>query len=75
MRAHVAIGAIAAAMAMAIAGCGGSEPEKEEPPMRMEDTAFGPLVTTPDKVQDRANEAVELRRENIEERLEEDEGP
>lgn len=63
------------AAALALAGCGGSdEPEKEEPPMKVEDSAFGPLVGTQDKARDRANAAVDLHREQLKERLEEDEG-
>ena len=61
-------------IAMLAAGCGGTdEPEKEET-MKVEDTAYGPLVATPKKVQDRANAAVELNRANMNERLEKDEG-
>jgi len=62
--------------ALLIAGCGGQdEPEKKkEAPMKVEDTAFGPLIGTQDKARDRANAAVEERRENLNERLEEDEG-
>ena len=65
----------AMAAALAVAGCGGSdEPEKKEEPMKVEDTVFGPLVGTPDKVQDRADAAVELHRQNLDRRLQEDEG-
>ncbi len=55
------------------AGCGESEPEPEEPPMKVEDTAFGPLIGTQDKARDRANAAVELHRESMDRRLEQDE--
>ena len=72
MRAIVAMGVLAAAMA--IAGCGKSQPEKEEPPMKVEDTAFGPLVGTPKKVQDRTDAAADQYRESLNKRLEEDEG-
>ena len=73
MRIYVTIGAAAAVLALA--GCGGpEEPEKEREVMKVEDSAFGPLVTTPEKVEDRTNAAVELHREQLKERLEEDEG-
>jgi hypothetical protein len=73
MRVILALGA----MAVALAGCGGGEepePEREEEAMKVEDTAFGPLIGTQDEARDRANAAVEVRRENMEKRLEEDEG-
>jgi hypothetical protein len=60
-----------------LAGCGASEPEEkkvEEPPMKVEDTAFGPLIGTQDKARDRANAAVDRHRESLDQRLEEDEG-
>jgi hypothetical protein len=73
MRANFAIGMLAA-VAM-LAGCGGSdEPEADEEPMKVEDTAFGPLVGTQDKARDRANAAVDQHREDMNERLERDEG-
>ena len=74
MRIYVTIGMMTAALL--VAGCGGSdEPEKKkEPPMKVEDTAFGPLIGTQDKARDRTNAAVEEHRENLEKRLEEDEG-
>ena len=73
MRAMWACGLLAAAL---VAGCGSSdEPKKkEEPPMKVEDTAFGPLIGTQDKARDRTNAAVELHRESLNKRLEEDEG-
>ena len=73
MRAMWACGLLAAAL---VAGCGSSdEPnKKEEPPMKVEDTVFGPLVGTPKKVQDRTDAAAETYRENMNERLEKDEG-
>jgi hypothetical protein len=61
--------------ALALAGCGGpDEPEEEEPPMKVEDSAFGDLVGTQDKARDGANAAVDQHREQLKERLEEDEG-
>lgn len=73
MRAYLVLSVTMAAALTA--GCGGSdEPEPEQKPMKVEDTAFGPLIGTQDKARDRANAAVELHRENLEERLEEDEG-
>ncbi len=44
---------------LAMAGCGSSEPEPEKPPMKVEDTAFGDLISTQDKARDRTNAAVE----------------
>jgi len=74
MRIYVTIGMLTAVLL--VAGCGGSdEPEKKkEAPMKVEDTAFGPLIGTQDKARDRANAAVEEHREKLNERLEEDEG-
>jgi hypothetical protein len=64
------------AAALLLAGCGASEPEEkeEEPPMKVEDTAFGPLIGTQDKARDRANAAVDRHRESLDQRLEKDEG-
>jgi hypothetical protein len=65
---------LVAAMA---AGCGGSdEPKKKEKEdvMKVEDTAFGPLVGTPKKVEDRVNASQDRYRDSMNERLEEDEG-
>jgi ABC-type glycerol-3-phosphate transport system substrate-binding protein len=66
------------AAALLIAGCGGSDTahkkEKKEDTMKVEDTAFGPLVGTPKKVQDRTDAAAEQYRESLDKRLEEDEG-
>jgi len=74
MRIFVTIGMMVAALLAA--GCGAQdEPEKKkEAPMKVEDTAFGPLIGTQDKARDRANAAVEQHRENLDKRLEEDEG-
>ena len=64
-----------ALLAIALGGCGGSdEPEEREEPMKVEDTVFAPVVTAPARVQDRANAAVDLHREKMNERLERDEG-
>jgi hypothetical protein len=62
------------AIALQLSGCGSSEPEPEEPPMKVEDTAFGELIGTQDKVRDAANAAVETHREAMDSRLEADEG-
>lgn len=73
MRAIVASGVLT--VALALAGCGGpDEPEEKDEPMKVEDTAFGPLVGTQDKARDGANAAVEVHRENLNKRLDEDEG-
>jgi hypothetical protein len=73
MRANVAFGVLI--VALATAGCGGGdEPEKEDPPMKVEDTVFGDLVGTQDKARDRANAAVELHRDSLDSQLEADEG-
>lgn len=64
-------------VAILAAGCGGSdEPKNKEKDavMKVEDTAFGPLVGTPKKVEDRTNAAADQYRETLNERLEEDEG-
>jgi hypothetical protein len=66
-----------ACVAMLAAGCGSSdEPEKKDKDdvMKVEDTAFGPLVGTPKKVQDRTDAAAEQYRDSMNQRLEEDEG-
>ena len=73
MRAILALGVLT--VALTTAGCGSSdEPKEEEPPMKVEDTVFGDLVGTQDKARDDANAAVELHRESLNKRLEEDEG-
>lgn len=73
MRANMAFGVLI--VAIATAGCGGGEePEKEETPMKVEETVFRDLVGTQDKARDRANAAVETHRESLESRLEADEG-
>jgi hypothetical protein len=59
------------------AGCGGRDDrdeEAEEPPMRVEDTAVGDLVTAPGRVEDRTNAAMDRHREALESRVEADEG-
>ena len=45
--------------ALALAGCGSSEPEPKKEPMKVEDTAFGDLISTQDKARDRTNAAVQ----------------
>lgn len=71
MRTSVTIGL--AAVAWLLCGCGGGDDKPEEPPMKVEDTVFGDLVGTQDKARDRANAAVETRRDALESRLEADE--
>jgi hypothetical protein len=74
MRVVFAFGFLAAALALG--GCGGTdeaEPEKEEA-MRVEDTVFRDVVGAQDRARDGANAAVELHRETLERRVEEDEG-
>ncbi len=73
MRAFLTIGLLAAGLALCGCGGGGGEPEPEEPPMKVEDTAFGELVGTQDKVRDRTNAAVDLHRESLDSRIEADE--
>jgi hypothetical protein len=73
VRVYMTIGVMA--IALQFAGCGGSdEPEKKEEPMKVEDTAFGPLIGTQDKARERTNAAVEQHRESLDRRLDEDEG-
>ena len=75
MRTMLAVGV--AMVAMVAAGCGSSdEPKKKEKDdvMKVEDTAFGPLVGTPKKVQNKTDAAAETYRDNLNERLDEDEG-
>ena len=75
MRIYVTIVWMAAALALA--GCGGSdEPEKKEKRevIKAEDNAFGTLVGAPKKVQDRTDAAADQYRDNMNQRLEEDEG-
>lgn len=69
--------ALACTACTACTACGGSgddEEEPEEPPMRVEDTVFGDLVTTPGKVQDRADAAVDKHRESLKSQIEASEG-
>jgi hypothetical protein len=72
MRATTTVGMLA--IALAIAGCGGGEPEREEEPMKVEDTVFGDLIGTQDKARDRTNAAMEAHRDALESQLEADEG-
>jgi uncharacterized lipoprotein len=75
MRTILAVGV--ALVAMLAAGCGSSdEPKKKEKDdvMKVEDTVFGPLVNTPKKVQDKTDAAAETYRDNLNKRLDEDEG-
>ena len=74
MRAYVAFGVLIVAIATAGCSSGDGPEKKEQPPMKVEDTAFGDLVGTQDQARDRANAAVELHREALDSRLEADEG-
>jgi hypothetical protein len=56
-----------------MAGCGKSEPEPEQPPMKVEDTAFGDLVSTQDKARDRTNAAVEAHKTALDAQIRESE--
>ena len=58
---------------LATAGCGSSEPEPEEPPMKVEDTVFGDLVGTQDKARDRSNDATNAHRQALEAQIDESE--
>jgi len=60
---------------VATAGCGSSEPEPEEPPMKVEDTVFGDLVGTQDKARDRSNAAMDAHRQALEAQVNESEAP
>lgn len=63
------------AATLALAGCGESDqPDKEDEPLKAEDTVFGPLVSTPEKVEDRTDAAAGKYRDGMNQRLEEDEG-
>ena len=59
--------------ALAMAGCGKSEPEPEEPPMKVEDTVFGDLISTQDKARDRTNAAVEAHKAALDAQISESE--
>ena len=74
MRAIMAVGVLALALTGGRLRRVGRAREEEEEVMKVEDTAFGPLIGTQDKARDRSNAAVELHRESLEKRLEEDEG-
>lgn len=65
---------IAPLLLAALAGCGGGGDREEREVMKPEETVFGDLVTAPGKVEDRANAAVDLHRDALEERLRQDEG-
>jgi nitrous oxide reductase accessory protein NosL len=58
---------------LAMAGCGRSEPEPEEQPMKVEDTVFGDLVGTQDKARDQANAAVEQHKAALDAEIRESE--
>lgn len=56
----------------ACAACGGGEEEREV--MKPEETVVGELVTAPGRVEDRTNAAMDAHREQLQQRLREDEG-
>lgn len=58
---------------LAMAGCGKSEPEPEEQPMKVEDTVFGDLVGTQDKARDRTNAAIAAHKAALEAQISESE--
>lgn len=70
MQKSLAIGL--AAIVLQLSGCGSSEPEPEQPPMKVEDTVFGDLVGTQDKARDRSNAAMDTHREALEAQIEAD---
>lgn len=72
MRVYVTFGCVAAALALA--GCGGAGKDGKEEPMKVEDTAFGPLVGAPKRVEQRTDAAVKQHRDSMDRRLDEDEG-
>ena len=47
---------------LALAGCGSSEPEEQEPPMKVEETVVGDLVTLPRKVQVKTDAATQAHK-------------
>lgn len=69
--------AMAVATLLLAAGCGGDrdggDEAPEEPPMKVEDTVVGDLVTTPERVEDRTNAAMDAHREALKSRIEADE--
>ncbi|MGH8136376.1 MAG: hypothetical protein ACRER4_08505 [Steroidobacteraceae bacterium] len=60
---------------LAMAGCGSSEPDEEEPPMKVEDTVVGDLVTTPEKVRDRTDAAAQTHKTALDAQINESEVP
>jgi hypothetical protein len=70
--------ALALAALPLAAGCGGAGDDRSreagEPPMKVEDTVVGDLVTAPERVEDRTNAAMDGHREALESRIEADEG-
>lgn len=63
----------ALSVVVALAACGG-ERDEERGGLKPEETVFGDLVTAPGKVGDRADAAVEMHREALEEQLRDSEG-
>ena len=60
---------------LAIAGCGSSEPEEEQRPMKVEDTVVGDLVTLPEEVQDRTDAAVQTHKAALDAQINASEDP
>ena len=60
---------------LAMAGCGSSEPAEEKPPMKVEDTVVGGLVTLPEKVRDRTDAAIQAHKAELDAQISESEDP
>jgi len=65
---------IAPLLLFACAACGGSGDDEEREAMKPEETVVGGLVTAPARAEDRANAALDAHREELQQRLREDEG-
>lgn len=70
--------ALVLVLALATAGCGGSDDEEREPEeaaMKPEETVFRDYVTAPGKVQDRTDAAMDEHRKALESQVEASEAP